>query len=167
MMTFNDWAYLFTMSVVITFSYFPIALFLHFFFNSKPRFNPHKYIVSCTALLVFSLTTYMVSIMVPNFEMGNRIIHTFGGGFLVYMACFFAAKDTHLAANKLKFAVLCFMLVMTLGVFNEIVEYVLQNYFNFTAAPHINDTWLDLISNTVGCLIAIGCFTPFLNRVKK
>lgn len=110
---------------------------------------------------------YLVSSKISDLELGNRIIHAFGGGFLAYLVCFFAVKDDRIKIDSVKFFIFSFMLVMTLGIGNEIAEYFLQNYLNFSAAPSINDTWLDLMSNIAGTLIAALCFTPFLPKGDK
>jgi hypothetical protein len=160
-----DLIYLSLVTIVMAISYFPIRyLLLYFFQTSKPRAIGSQWIVSCLAIIVFSLGVYIVSYAIPDLEWGNRIVHAFGGGFLAYMVAFLAAKDSGLAPDRVKFFIFTFMLVMTLGIGNEVVEYLLQNVFNFTAAPHINDTWLDLISNIVGTLLAAGLFTPYLKK---
>ncbi len=45
-------------------------------------------------------------------------------------------------------------MVMTLGVGNEIIEFLLHNYTGLQFSTAINDTWLDLVSNTVGAVLA-------------
>jgi hypothetical protein len=164
-LNYSDWAYLTFLSIVITASYFPIRHFLHYFFkDTKPPVLKKSWIVSCGIIFIFSLAVYFISYSVPDEELGNRTIHAFGGGFLAFMVSFLAVKDDRLRIDPIKFFFLTFMLVMTLGIINEVAEYFLQNYFDFTAAPHINDTWLDLMSNFGGALIAGLCFTPFLNK---
>lgn len=164
-MNYADWVYLIFLSIVITVSYFPIRLLFHYFFHgSKPPALNKRWFVSCLITFLLSLAVYIISSKISDQEIGNRIVHAFGGGFLAYLVCFFAAKDDRIKIDKLKFFIFSFMLVMTLGIGNEVVEYFLQNHFDFSAAPHVNDTWLDLMSNITGALIAAICFTPFLPK---
>ena len=53
---------------------------------------------------------------------------------------------------------------MSLGVANEIMEFILQNYAGFTFSTSINDTWYDLTSNVVGSIISALCFLPFIQQ---
>jgi len=162
-MTINDIIYLLFLSVVLALSCYPIARLLHYFFSSTMRpVSAARWLKSGGMILALSLAVYAISMSIEDIETGNRIIHAFGGGFLAYMACYLAARDTGLHVSKIRFFIFCFMLVMTLGIFNEVVEYVMQNHFHFTAAPNVNDTWLDLISNIVGTLIAAIWLTPRL-----
>jgi hypothetical protein len=163
----SDLAYLFLLTVAISFSYFPIRWLLHYFFDFKQPALGNRWIISCLEIAIFSLFVYFVSYSISNEDLGNRIIHAFGGGFLAYMVSFLAAKDSGLILPKAKFFIFTFMLVMTLGIGNEVVEFFLQNNFGFTAAPTINDTWLDLMSNITGTLIAAVCFTPFLKSSRR
>jgi hypothetical protein len=164
----HDLAYLFFLTVAISLSYFPIRYLLHYFFkNSRPPALTINWLISCLIILVVSLLVYLINYSIEDVELGNRIIHAFGGGFLAYLVCFLAAKDSQLSVDNLKFFIFAFMLVMTLGIVNEVAEYFLQNHLNFTAAPTINDTWQDLMSNIAGALIAGLCFTPFIKEKKS
>jgi hypothetical protein len=104
---------------------------------------------------------YFVSFRVTDWELGNRLLHIFGGGFLSFLICFFAVKDSELSISSFQFFSFSFLLVITLGVGNEILEFFLQNYAHFSFAQNVNDTWLDLISNAFGAIIAMACLTPF------
>ncbi|MBM3204789.1 hypothetical protein FJZ48_02295 [Candidatus Uhrbacteria bacterium] len=86
---------------------------------------------------------------------------------MAYMVCFIAAKDSRVSISKFSFFVFSVLIVTGLGVANEIIEFIGQNYFHYLFAPHINDTWLDLISNTVGIAVGSACFVPFANFRKN
>jgi hypothetical protein len=165
----RDIVYLLTLTVALCVSYFIFyRLYYYFFKNSTPPpITASRSLISLLYIAVTSIAVYIVSYQIPNEQLGNRLIHAIGGGFLTYIIAFLAVKDSRLQINKTRFFIFTFLLVMTLGVFNEIVEFFLQNYFNFQAAPNINDTWLDLISNTVGILLAAAIFTPFLGKSRK
>lgn len=165
-MTISDIVYLLVVTIGMAVFYFLSYYFFYFFFkNSKPpTLAIQTAIRSLFYIVAFSLAVYFISYNIPSLSWGNRIIHTFGGGFLAYLTCFLAVKDSRLKIGRIRFFIFSALLVVALGVFNEIAEFVLQNYFNFWAAPTINDTWLDLISNSVGILLSAICFTPFLKK---
>ena len=86
--------------------------------------------------------------------------HGLGGGFLAFGVCFLAAKFSEVKLGRARFALFSFLLVTALGVLNEVIEFILQNYFDFFFTAKVNDTWLDLISNWVGILVAGLIFVP-------
>lgn len=111
---------------------------------------------------IVSFVANGISIAINDPELGNRVLHAFGGGFLAFMTCYLVVKDSRLAIYRFQFFLFAFMAVISLGVANEIMEYFGQNYAGQLFAPNINDTWLDLISNCVGALIAAVCFVPLV-----
>jgi hypothetical protein len=165
----EDIVYLLSLTVAMCASYFIFYRLYYYFFkgSTPPPITASHSLISLLYIAAISVTVYIVSYQTPNQQLGNRLIHALGGGFLTYIVAFLAVKDSRLPVNKVRFFIFTFMLVTTLGVFNEIAEFFLQNYFNFQAAPNINDTWLDLISNTVGILLAAAIFTPFLGKSRK
>jgi glycopeptide antibiotics resistance protein len=92
----------------------------------------------------------------------------FGGGFLSLLICFLATRNSKTSLSKFQFFIISSLIVSTMGVANEIIEFLLQNYTNldFTFAQTINDTWLDLISNTIGALLGAILLTPFVRSRK-
>lgn len=119
------------------------------------------YIVICISLI------FTISLGVPDRGFGNRLLHAFGGGFLSFLICFLVVRDSGLKITRLQFFIFSLFVVTFLGVTNEIAEFFLQNYLAFHFADTINDTWLDLISNTVGALIGSVCFVPFIKSAKS
>ena len=145
------------------------VLFFLFPLFFKQTLPPLKYLSvrSLGLILLLSLIIMTLSVNIADRELNNRIIHTFGGGFLTFFICFLAVKDTRISITKFQFFVLSFLIVTALGVMNEIAEFVLQNYAQFAFARNVNDTWFDLTSNAAGALIASVCFVPFVRTIKK
>ena len=165
-MDFLGIIYLLAVTVGICLAYFPLYYFFTYFFKNSnpPPPSPQRTFTSLLLVVLISFTVYVLSFSIQSIEFGNRIIHSMGGGFLGTILCFMVVRDSRLKIDKIRFLILTFLVVTTLGVFNEIIEFFLQNNFSFTAAPNVNDTWLDLISNTVGIILASICLLPFLNK---
>ncbi len=145
-----------------------ICLFFLFSFFFKNTITPlnRTFLYSFFYIIIFSFIVFSISFGIPNHELGNRILHTFGGGFLSFFVCFLVVKDSNLQIRRFQFFVFSFLIAMSLGIFNEIIEFFLQNYAHiiFAITPH--DTWLDLMSNCLGALIASICFVPFVKNAK-
>lgn len=132
------------------------------FFEKHLAHLGKRSLTSVAIILAVSLFGYFLTSLIPDPETSNRILHMFGGGFMAVMVCFLVVKDSRIAITRFQFFVFSFFVVTALGVGNEILEFVLQQYFNFISSTYINDTWLDLISNTAGILVGSACFTPFI-----
>jgi len=140
-----------------------------FFKNSITSKLHNKSVHSIIYIVVLDALAYWLSLNISDIQLSNRVLHAFGGGFLAFFVCFRVAKDAKLPVNKFQFFVASSLIVISLGVANEIIEFFLQNYSNLhiVFAPTINDTWLDLVSNTVGAFIASVCFVPFIKSAKN
>jgi hypothetical protein len=162
-MNVTDYFYLSLRTASLCATYFVFYYLLSYFFKSKKPNNPHLItsVISVLLVVAISVLVYLISFIIPNPQLSNRIVHMFGGGFLAFLVCFLAAHDSHLQIDRRRLFLLCFMLVTTLGVVNEIAEYFLQTYFHLVSANTATDTWLDLISNTLGILLAGVVFLPF------
>ena len=125
---------------------------------------------SIVYIVGISLLSYLIYYLIPDGEFENRVLHGLSGGFVSIVACFFAAKDLQMfqgfSVNRVQYFVLSFLVVMFLGIVNEIAECFLQNIFGFIAAATINDTWFDLISNLIGAVTAISITIPFIQAKK-
>ncbi len=139
-------------------------LFSLFFNNSFPQLGSNAPIRFLTITFLLFIIV-MVSYMIPDHELGNRFMHAIGGGFLSFFICFLVVRDTKIHMSKMQFFVFSFLIVTSLGVANEIAEFILQNYTDyFIFAANINDTWLDLVSNTIGALLGGVVFTSLLHK---
>jgi hypothetical protein len=151
---------LFCVTYLLLFYLFPI------FFNqptSTPTVRSLKYILIIISLRII---THFISFSIPNEALGNRFLHGFGGGFLVIVMCFLIVRDTKVQISRFQFFLFAFLIATALGVANEILEFALQNTTSFIFAPTINDTWLDLVSNTVGALLGLCVFFPAIKGKK-
>lgn len=93
---------------------------------------------------------FAILMLTPDLILRNRLQHGLGGGFIAFLVCFFAAQDSKVRMTRFQFIALSILIVTSLGAANEILEFYLQNYLGLTMATTLNDTWLDLISNTIG-----------------
>ena len=117
--------------------------------------------VSFRSIAVLLFTCVAVAILlhfISDTFWNNRFQHALGGGFIAYLVCFLAATDSKVRMSRFQFAILGVLIVTSLGVANEILEFFLQNYLGLLMAASINDTWLDLISNTVGATVGLTIF---------
>ena len=142
--------------------FFGISLF---FTNSLPRLK-YCSIISIGLIIAFYFSVLISSSLISDLEWSNRILHTFGGGFLIVLVTFLAIKDSKTKINAIQFFIVGISVAALFGVANEIFEFILQNRFGFMFANSINDTWLDLISNTIGSILA-SLFMALFIKVKK
>lgn len=122
------------------------------------------------AIIVATVVAVLiVVIIVPDPALSNRIQHAFAGGFAAFLVCYLVVRDLHIPLNQFQFVVFSTLIVTALGVGNELAEFVFQEYipifpFQFSETPI--DTWLDLVSNTIGIVLGAICFVPWLKPVK-
>lgn len=158
--------YLVAITLSLCISYFTLSFIFPFFLENRLLKIGLKSLVSIGLIFILSFLGYFIAFNIQDSELGNRFLHGFGGGFMALLVCFLVVKDSGLQIRKFQFIFLSLLTVTALGVANEILEFFLQNYAGMTFSTSVNDTWLDLISNTVGMLIAVISFTPFVN-IKK
>lgn len=142
------------------------ALFPLFF--RQPMTPPRlQSVLSVGAIAGASLLVIWVSHRIPDAEWGNRVLHTFGGGFVGVLACVLAARDSRVQITRLQFFVFATLIVLALGVGNELIEFTLQSTTRMVFADSVNDTWLDLTSNTVGAVIGQIVLLPFVRPAPR
>ncbi len=158
--------YLIAITFSLCISYFILFfLFPYFFENKVPKIGL-KSLVSVGLIFILSFLGYFTAFNIHDPELSNRFLHGFGGGFMALFVCFLAARDSGVHVKRFQFVLFSLLVVTALGVANEILEFILQNYIRMVFSISINDTWLDLISNTVGMLIAVVGLAPFINNKK-
>lgn len=156
--------YLLGLSFVYCIAYLILLFGIPFFFDSSfPRVHRNS-IASIAYIFAFYFVVLVLSSSISDPELANRILHTLGGGSLVVLICFLATRDSGQRISKFQFFVIGICIATLFGVANEMFEFVLQNNFGLMFANSINDTWLDLISNTTGVLLATACLTPFIRK---
>jgi len=159
--------YLLTITLGLCSCYFALFLILPLLFQKEIGKINKRSFFSVFIIVGLSLFVYYLNFIIPDFEIANRVLHAFGGGFLASLVCFLVVKDGKFSITKFQFFIFTLLLVTFLGVMNEIAEFFLQNYTSMIMAKNINDTWLDLISNLFGITIAGVSFIPFINNNKK
>lgn len=156
--------YLFTITFGLCVSYLILFFLFPYFFNTIQTKLSWKSLLSISIVCLVSFISCYISLSIDDKEIGNRILHIFGGGFTAFLACFLAAKDSKVQLKKFQFFIFSFLIVIALGVLNEVVEFLLQYYFDIISAQTAIDTWLDLTSNIAGIILASICFVPFVFR---
>ncbi len=143
--------------------YFMLSYCLALFFEwERPRFTVAKSARAISQIFLVAVVVMIAMNSVDDRQIANRIEHAFGGGFLAFMVCYLVARDIGRPMTRFQFFVLAFLVVTAFGVANEILEFFVQEYFGIVLAKNLNDTWLDLISNTIGAFIGAVCFVPLL-----
>jgi hypothetical protein len=156
--------YLLFITVSLCLVYFVFCFLYPYFFRQPISPLKPRIFISLAIIIAVSVLVHLISFNITNQEISNRLLHGLGGGFLGYLICFLVVRDGKLNITKFQFFVFSFLLVTALGVGNEIIEFIIQNHLHLIFAPNINDTWLDLVSNTVGTLFGAVLFTPFIKR---
>lgn len=156
--------YLAAVTVSLCASYFVLLELFSLFFNGKLIRVSTKALRSVLIIFVLTVVGYTITFLIPDLELGNRILHGFVGGFLTFLICFLVVRDGGFNITKFQFFIFSLLVVTALGVLNEHVEYFLQTYVRLLFYSNPKDTWLDLLSNTVGILLSAACLVPFVNR---
>jgi hypothetical protein len=161
-MHFVDLAYLTFITLAMCVTYFILLDLFPILFAQKiqPSLN-RKSLLPILYIFAFSTLLYIVNFLIPDPEFANRILHVFGGGFLGFSVCFLATRDSGIHVSKFQFFILGILIVLALGVVNELLEFVLQIYGVVISSTSVTDTWLDLFSNTIGIILASICLIPF------
>ncbi len=156
--------YLFWMALGMLAMYFVLYAFFPYFAEGRLAAFTKRSAMSVTLIVAAIVVGYMVVLHTRNLELGNRILHIWNGGFVTFFACYRAARDSAARLGRFQFLVLAALIVTSLGVANEVMEFALQSYGLrvFLRTPY--DTWLDLTSNTLGVLIACAVFAPFAKK---
>lgn len=158
--------YLIAITGFLCLAYVVLFFLFPYFFKSPRASVGINSLVSMFWVVLFSLAIYAIDSWIPDPWLANRFLHAMGGGFAAFLVCFFVVRDRKMALGKVQFVVFSILIVIALGVANEILEFVLQNTTKMVFADSINDTWLDLISNTVGALLAALCLTSWIRHRK-
>lgn len=147
-------------------TYFALYYMMPFLFEQRAAHLGKRSLYSLAIIFALTLVTLSLSASVADAEWSNRLQHAFGGGFSAFIVYFLAVKDSGVRITALQLFILGLLIVTALGVGNELIEFLGQTYTNFIFATHINDTWFDLLSNTVGALFAALALAPFANGLR-
>lgn len=145
-------------------SYFILTFIFSLFFEKQAKPSFKKVVFSLASILILSLITRYIASIIPNPDIANRFLHGVAGGVLALFVCFIVVRDFNFRLNKIQFFIFAVLLVTALGVVNELAEFTCQNFFGQIMAESIEDTWLDLVSNTTGALISAFILAPFIKK---
>ena len=155
-----DFVYAVFIALALCATYFILLSLFPTFFAQKitlPRRSPW---FSLSCIIAFLALAYAISFSIQDPELNNRAVHIFGGGFAGLLTCFFAARDSRVLINKFQFFVFSALIVLALGVANELFEFILQMYGWIISSASFEDTWFDLASNAIGIVLASVCLVP-------
>lgn len=160
--------YFLFLTTSITLSYFVIPFIISHLLNIKLDYNLRnnklKILRSLTLITTFSIVTFLISGFFFDKELGNRFLHSIGGGFVMVLVIFFSIKDFNIKINRIQYLIISLLIVTFLGVINELTEYIFQLQFNLIFNNNIYDTWLDLGSNLIGSILAISITLRSLSK---
>ena len=114
--------------------------------------------------IIFAIAASLLISFSASGDLSNRLLHALTGGFVSFFICFLVVKNANFRITRFQFFIFSFLVVTALGVANEILEFALQNYAEISITQTVNDTWLDLISNTLGSFLAASIFSWFISR---
>lgn len=155
--------YLVAVTIGLCFTYLFLIGFFPYFFHTEKVTIKNIRTSSIALIIALSLLGYIISFLIPSIELSNRFLHAFGGGFMAFLTCYLSARDSYIALNKIRFLFVSVLIVTTLGVASELLEFILQSNTDMIFAFSVNDTWLDLASNLVGFIVGTVILFPFLH----
>ena len=138
-----------------------------FFEKTSAPLTWKRTLPSILTIVALGFIAIYVVVSTPDPWISNRIEHALGGGFIATTMCYLAVRDSKIQLSYLQFFLITLMFVTMLGVGNEILEFICQHYYGYISSSSVEDTWLDLISNTLGIIAGLICFTPLIKRANK
>lgn len=156
--------YLVAMTLIFGATYLTLYFLLPFLLGQKPVSMSRRSLYSIFLIIGLSIATSFVASLIPDLALGNRFLHAIGGGFLAMLTCVLVARDTKIDIQASRFTILALLIVTALGVGNELAEFALQLLTDFPFTDSLIDTWLDLLSNTAGALIASVLLLPIIKK---
>lgn len=136
------------------YAFFPMIL-------GQRLYKPTKLSAFAIVLILILISATIIITMGRHNEFWpNRFEHAFGGGVIMMLAAYLAQKDSRTRMTRFQFFALSALLVTALGVANEILELYVYFAFGYNFANSVLDTGFDLLSNTVGILLASLVLVP-------
>ncbi len=146
------------LAVYVALLRYPHVLFHASMKSSSPVFS------SLMCIVVLSGVGYGIVEYIPDYELGNRFLHAYGGGFMVTLVALLAVRDGGFPFTRLNTVFFTLVLVTLLGTVNELAEYALTHLIAMEFLTSFEDTWRDLASNTTGAVIGLLTIPYFINR---
>lgn len=123
-------------------------------------------VVSVVGIALLIQVVFIVTSQMTDRELGNRLLHMIGGGVLGFVLYARVVSDAHIPLNRLQFFVYGFLIISTLGVLNEHLEFFLQATGLRVFMWSMTDTWRDLASNSLGAVV-VGLPLTFIHRSQR
>jgi len=147
--------YLVAMTLMFGAAYLGLYFLMPFLLGQRPASLTRRSLYSIFLIIGLSVLVSCMARSIADPVIANRILHALGGGFLAFLTCVLATRDARVNVDRGRFILLALLIVTALGVGNELAELALQSLTKFPFTDSLIDTWLDLLSNTTGALIAI------------
>lgn len=111
--------------------------------------------------LLAAVIVWEVGLLLPSVDINSQtdtFLQHFMGGIASGILFYFVIKAYGLRLNKWwQKPVLLYFLVCGLGVANELLELFMDQTGLIIDLVHRNDTWWDLLANTLGAAVAFVC----------
>lgn len=156
--------YLLLLTFGMCVAYFILFFLYSYFFKNKFTALEDRNLYSVAIIVAANIVAYGISFAIPDRELSNRVLHALGGGFMAFLVCYLVVRDLKLDIGRFQFFIFSFLIVMTMGIGNEVIEWFGQTYMHMIFAATPDNTWLDLVSNIFGALVGGFCFTPFVKK---
>ena len=137
---------------VLVFAFLAVS-YVSFETNKKVSMKRGWQLLGCA--VVFPLIASMISNAVGG-TLGNLYLHGIGGGMSsALLFCYlYNLFDVRLSWRVQIIALFAF--VSCLGVLNELLEYAIEVFTPLVMSLDSQDTWRDLVANTIGAFMAFG-----------
>lgn len=119
---------------------------------------------SLLCIVALSLIFSSFSMLFPEWSFGNRLQHALGGGALMVFVVYRVLVDTQIRIRPLQFVVLSVLIATSAGVAYELLEFLGEMLTQMSFQSGTYDTWLDLLSNSVGALLAASIAAYAVHR---
>ncbi len=159
--------YLIALGLGLCVSYAGLVSVLPWLLEGRPLRLPRVAARSLIVIVFAAFAAFFVSFQIGDEQWANRFLHVFGGGFVGFLVCVLAARDSGLGIGRTRFFVAAALMVTCMGVANELVEFFLDTYTSLLFSASRIDTWLDLASNAIGVCIAAPFFLPLAPRRRE
>jgi glycopeptide antibiotics resistance protein len=109
-----------------------------------------RWVVAALAAQVLASAVFMLN----DGRAGNFVLHAVGGGVASTLLFLYLTRTYKLRMSWRVQLVALYAFVSSLGVLNELAEYVYEMLGLGTLSFDSHDTWRDLVANTTGAILA-------------
>lgn len=132
-------------------------------FERKPvRTSIWRYWAWIAAAVAIQLLATVLSLVIGG-KVGNLILHGVGGGVVATFIFFYLTHTFNVRVVWRVELVLLFVFASTLGVLNELAEYLGQLTTPLIFSADIHDTWRDFVANSTGAILSWALIRPLID----